>query len=414
MNKIEKVIYDLVKTNPKLKNSIRDIYQGILSIVPKDKKVSDFNILEREGFFYGFHDKIPWSKDNTMLLAQKYNIGDRDIKKEDEVEIGYFQDDDYTEFKSLCTTKSWNWTQGSMLQWIGEEDNIIFNFWNGDKNVARIIDKKGNLIKELGYPIGAVDKTGKYALSYSFERLNVGMYGYGYANENDSEKDNPITRNSGLNLVDIEANTSNMLFSIDEIASLNPDDSMLGAYHFFTHCLFSPDGTRFLFLHRWYKKGKRLYSRMISSDLKGKSIHVFPTDGMVSHISWMNNDKVIAYCNTKPYGDGYFIFKDLSPDFWQVGQDKYTSDGHPQYCPINNLIVTDTYPDRFSVRELSIYDYKENEKTIIAKLWSPNSRKNHIRCDLHPRWDRYGSMICFDSAHTGKRALCTVKLLNGK
>lgn len=414
MNKIEKAIYDILKTNPKFKNTVRDIYQGVLSVVPKDKKVSEFNILEREGFFYGFHDKIPWSKDNSMLLAHRFNIPDRDIKEKDKVEIGYFQGDDYTDFKCLCTTKSWNWAQGSMLQWVGKEDDIIFNYWNGNKNVARIIDKEGGLIKDLHYPIGAINQAGKYALSYSFERLNIGMYGYGYANENDREKDNPIPSESGLNVIDIESNNSNMLFSIEQIAKLKPESSMLDAYHFFTHCLFSPNGTRFLFLHRWYKKGKRLFSRMISSDLKGEDIHIFPTSGMVSHVSWIKNDEVLAYCNTSPFGDGYFIFKDLSTYFGQIGKDKYSSDGHPQYCNINKLIVTDTYPDRFSIRELSIYDYQKNKKTIVAKLWSPNNLKNHIRCDLHPRWDRYGSMICFDSAHTGKRALCTVKLSDSK
>lgn len=414
MNKIEKAVYDLVKTNPKLKDTIRNIYQGILSVVPRDKRVSEYHILEREGYFYGFHDKIPWSNDNSKLLAHKYNIGDRDIKGNDEVEIGYFQGDNYLDFKSLAVTKAWNWTQGSMLQWLGKKDYIIFNYWNGTKNTARIIDKNGNIIKDLDYPIGAVDSSGKYALTYSFDRLNIGMYGYGYANESDSERDKKDLKpkQSGLKLIDIESNTSKMLFSVCDIAKIEPDESMTDAYHFFTHCLFSPYGNRFLFLHRWYIKGKRTFSRMITSDLEGENIHILPTNGMVSHLSWMKNDEVLAYCNTKPYGDGYFIFNDLTADFRQIGKELYSSDGHPQYSHANNLIVTDTYPDRHSIRELSVYDYEKNEKKVMAKLWSPNSSKNHIRCDLHPRWDRTGTMICFDSAHTGKRALCTLKLLD--
>jgi hypothetical protein len=30
--------------------------------------------------------------------------------------------------------------------------------------------------------------------------------------------------------------------------------------------------------------------------------------------------------------------------------------------------------------------------------------------DLHPRFDRTGNVICFDSGHLGVRSLCTVRV----
>ncbi|SVE55722.1 uncharacterized protein METZ01_LOCUS508576, partial [marine metagenome] len=42
--------------------------------------------------------------------------------------------------------------------------------------------------------------------------------------------------------------------------------------------------------------------------------------------------------------------------------------------------------------------------------YSPPALTAEVRCDLHPRWSPTGSMICFDSAHEGKRAVCVLHL----
>lgn len=185
---------------------------------------------------------------------------------------------------------------------------------------------------------------------------------------------------------------------------------MRDAYHFFTHCLFAPEGDRFLFLHRWFKEGKRLFSRMITCNLEGNDIHILPTGDMVSHITWIDRRRILAYCNTNKFGDGYHIFEDLSNDYVRIGEKHYSSDGHPQFSRANRKIVTDTYPNRFRIQELSIYNIQTDEKELIAKLKSPNRFKDTIRCDLHPRWNWQGDQLCFDSTHTGVRALCTINL----
>lgn len=412
MNRIERFIYDLVKNNSFLKNLIRDSYQTVLSIIPQRKVKSKYRIIERPGYFFGFHDKNPWSYDNKMLLAHKFNIPNRDINKNDSIEVGYFHGEDYKEFKSLANTTSWNWQQGSMLQWLNEENEIIYNDWDGNNNVAMIINTDGELINKINRPIGSISSNGKFATSYSFERLNIGMFGYGYPNENDINKQELVPKSSGMELVDLETGDSKTLFSVHDIATYHQDELMNNAYHFFTHSLFAPGGKRFLFLHRWYREGRQLCSRMISCDVDGGNMHIFPTDNMVSHITWISENEVFAYCNTNKYGDGYHIFKDMSGQYRKVGSIHYTSDGHPQYNFEKNLIVTDTYPNRFRIQEISIYDIENDKKEVIARLWSPKQFKDSVRCDLHPRWDRLGEAICFDSAHLGTRALCTLKLLS--
>lgn len=411
MNTFEKTIYNLVKNNTFLKTIIRNTYQYLLSFIPKKKKISEYKIIEREGYFFGFHDKIPWSHDDKLLLAHKFTIPNRNITNKDEIEIGYFYGEDYQEFKSLAKTKSWNWQQGSMLQWIGKEDNIIFNYWNGSKNISRIINKEGELIKELPVSIAAVNDTGEYALSYSFDRLNIGHYGYGYANVEDEVSKCYIPSNSGLSIVDVNTGEIKLLFSIRDIANIEGVKSKKEAYHFFSHCLFAPDGKNFVFLHRWLNKGRRINSRMIFTDFNGDNLKILPTSGMVSHFTWINNSKLFVFCSTYDKGDGYYLFDITDLSYEKIDSNIYPRDGHPQFSTYNSLIVTDTYPDKFRMQEISTYNIQRAEKKIIAKLWSPLNFKDANRCDLHPRWNRTGTLICFDSAHTKTRSLCTIKLM---
>lgn len=53
---------------------------------------------------------------------------------------------------------------------------------------------------------------------------------------------------------------------------------------------------------------------------------------------------------------------------------------------------------------------KKNTVDVLAKLKRSGSFVGGIKCDLHPRWDRKGKYVSFDSAHTGTRSLCTIAI----
>lgn len=409
MNKIERYIYDKLKENPKLKNSIVNVYQRICSVVPFKKVDSEYEMEVREGYFYGFHDKCPWSPDNKMLLAHKFNIPLRMPKPKDAVEVGYFTGSNYMNFKVIGTAKSWNWQMGAMLQWVGISNNIIFNDFNGNHHIARIVTPDGKLVATLPLPIVAISSNGAKALSYSFERLRKYASAYAYANGIDPEEAMAVSKNSGLDIIDIRSLEITKLFSIAEIASYHPEQSMDGAYHYFTHCLFSPSGKRFVFFHRWVSNN-RIRTRMLSSDLKGKDLFIFPTSGMVSHIAWQDDENILAYARTEEFDDKYYLFRDRKKQFSIIGENHFKSDGHPQFSTDKKWILTDTYPDRFRTQYLILYNVKDKRIYNIAKLRSPFKYRYNLRCDLHPRWNRNSSMVCFDSAHAGIRSLYTIEL----
>lgn len=415
MNRLERMVYDAVKKNPNLKFRVRNVYQRLLDVVPITEFEAAYPIIGRDNSFFGFHDKCPWSSDNAKLLGNRFDTPLRMPRSDDRLTVGYFNDEGHQVFKTISETRAWNWQQGCMLQWVGATDNFVFNDFDGNSHVARIYDSCGNLKTTLPVAIGAVSPDGRWALSYSFERCNVYSPGYGYTNGTDPEigVKKPLTH--GLQLVNISSGQAQCLFSVKEIAALQPDSSMEGAFHYLTHCQFAPSGQRFVFFHRWIKDFNYLRTRMISCDLSGKDLFVFPTDGMVSHVAWKDDRRVLAYARVRQKGDRYVLFEDGNEDFLLVGEKHFNSDGHPSFSPDRRWILTDTYPDRFRICRLVLYDTQTDRRYNLAKLKSPRAFasprfETNWHCDLHPRWNRTGDVVCFDSAHTGRRTLCTMRV----
>jgi hypothetical protein len=412
MNKLESFIYQVVKNNPKIKNLIRDLYQGLFSLIPGPREKSISPVTVREGYFFGFHDKKPWSADNLFLLAHDYGeLPNKEPKIGEQINVGFFKGEDASVFQKVSSTYCFNWQQGSMLQWLGKTNWFIFNDADGMDNVARIFDTEGKAGGILPKAIAAVDPNGNKALSYNFTRLQRYFSGYGYVHGSDPEIEEEVPSSHGISIIDIQTNLITELFSVRDIASFRPEKSMIGSKHFLTHCLFSPSGKRFLFLHRWIRNENFTYTRMFSCDINGRYLHLFPTHDMVSHIAWQDESHVLAYCRSVENKDAYILFRDMSEEYQLIGTNDFNSDGHPQF-PDNNSgwFITDTYPDRLRRSYLILFNIPEEKRFDLGYFRQPLRFVEAVRCDLHPRWNHDGTMICFDSAHSGKRSLCTMNI----
>lgn len=422
MNKLEKIIYDNIKYNPKIKNAIRNIYQTFFDILPRLSNTSLFPVKARKGFFFGFHDHSPFSSDNEKLLANKPNIPLRMPHVGEELEIGYFHGEDFADFVPVATTKAWQWHMGCKLQWRGKSSSeVIFNDYVDDINVSRVIDILNAEEFILPAPIASVSPDGKWGVGYSFERVQKYMPGYGYpqVNSSDSEINERSPRNNGIHIIDIDKKKTKLILSLNQLAQIKPTPSMDGAFHFVTHAVFSPSSQRFIFLHRWTRMENlaKRWSRLISSDIEGNNIFIFPGTEMVSHIGWRGEGQVIAYCGDPGLeGDRYVLFDDLDFSSYEVFDEaKFNSDGHPSFDSSGRWMITDTYPNRRRMQNLILYDYKNKERIDLASLYmpkkfqSPNIYK-HWACDLHPRWDNKGRYISFDAIIEGERSLCTMDI----
>ena len=98
MNQIEKKIYDIVKRNPRLKLAMRNIYQSIFDLIPDKENYFAYPQTIREGYFFGFHDRSPFSADEQYLLAHKVLIPLHMPQKGEGVGIGFWKDnEEYTQ-----------------------------------------------------------------------------------------------------------------------------------------------------------------------------------------------------------------------------------------------------------------------------------------------------------------------------
>ena len=71
-------------------------------------------------------------------------------------------------------------------------------------------------------------------------------------------------------------------------------------------------------------------------------------------------------------------------------------------------MLSDTGPDRDSLRDVYLWDMVEARKVLLGRFLSPLPFRGEIRCDPHPRWSRDGRQVCFDSVHEGTRQVYVV------
>ena len=416
MNKIELTIYNIVRHNPGLKRKLRDLYQCIFDILPREKNFFINEPIVKEGFFWGFHDQTPFSKDNEILLANKLLIPLRMPNKQDCLEIGFFSGKDYSIWNKIATTRAWNYHKGCRLQWAGE-NKVIFNSYDQDERLGSTIyileNKSPKFYKGLPFPIDSVAYQGLLATSFSYYRLEKMMPGYGYSNLGYDETEIDTSK-TGLFLNDLSTGYSQLMFSIEELKAFEHSDDMDDAYHFVTHSLFSKDDKYIAFLHRWYTSHFQK-TRLLVANIETRELYSSPTSGMVSHYIWTDNNDIIAFCSIDSIFSHVLFHSPLMKNPTRVGYPAINSDGHQ--TPINkNLFITDTYPDKMRMANMYLVDStKENSTKLIARVNSPKRFQSpdnfhHWACDLHPRASNDGKLISFDSVHTGERSLCVMKL----
>lgn len=418
MNKLEKLIYDAVKGSPALKFALRNLYQTAFDMLPTPGNQFHGKYSLAPDSFFGFHDKCPFSEDNSKILACRTSIPLRMPREEEALEVGYYDltpEGEFGLFHKIDETLSWNYHKGCRLQWT-DRDSVIFNVRKGNALASRVCSVDGLILREYPFPIDTVSDDGRKATSFSYERLNILMPGYGYEYcEDGGNLDTQRPDGTGLFVIDLVSGERTLLYSLDGLSKLSEgEDENLTGNHYVTHTEFSPNGRYISFLHRWIGSDyRKRHSQLIVHDSSDGSVRVMPATGMVSHYIWNTNDSIIAYCSVAE-GDAHVLFNVTQNTYSRIMPDKLNADGHQSVID-DGVFVTDTYPDKRRMASILLVDMLNGRKDVIAKVYSPKAFQtkdfhNHIACDLHPRASHDGSFVSFDTAFTGKRSLCVMKL----
>ena len=359
--------------------------------------------------WFGYYDKLEFDPSGRYVLGMEVDFEHRPPRPDDTVAVGMVDLKEGDRWIELGRSKAWCWQQGCMLQWLpGSKTKVVWNDRDGDRFVCRILDVATKALSTLPEPIYAVSPDGRTAVAADFRRLHDLRPGYGYAGIPDPSVE-MAPKDSGIWKIDLETGRQDLILSIAEVARFGaPAADTAGARHWFNHLLFSPDGSRIVFLHRWRPSSEAkggFRTRMITAGLDGKGLFVLDPSGFTSHFVWRDPGHILAWTRPERRGDGFYLLTDRTRDVEPVGAGVMTENGHCQYLPGNEWILNDTYPDKERLQHVYLYHVKTGRRVPLGHFRSPKEYTGEWRCDTHPRFSPDGKAVVIDSPHAGGRQL---------
>lgn len=407
----QKINYQLNKY-PIIKRIVKRAYQLLMYIfsakLKSEGKIVRISPHDGYEYFFGYYDKSPWDASGRYMLCMKAKNTWSEVAPAEPVELLLVDTSDNNKVMKIGESHSWNVQQGCMLQWLGPnyDEEVIYNDFRNNHFCSVILNVHTKQERVIDAPVYTVSSDGEIALSLDFTRLHRLRKGYGYANKEEETKKSKLPHTPCIWKIDLQSGKILSLLNYTDLVSFEPREEMNDAEHKVNHLMLSPDGKRFMVLHRWFD-GQKKYSRLLTCNVDGTNLYNLSDDDMVSHCCWRDNEAILAFENKHSSGPGYYLMKDQTSEFTHLWKN-LSSDGHPSYSPNGEFVVTDTYPDR--ARIASIRVMKEGSIQTVARVFAPFRYDNDTRCDLHPRWSRDSKKICFDSVFEGHRGLYVVEL----
>jgi hypothetical protein len=355
--------------------------------------------------WFGYYDKWEFDPTNRYVLGMEVDFEHRSPRPDDRIKVGMVDLEDSDRWTELGESRAWNWQQGCMLQWVpGSQNEVLWNDREGDRFVCHILDVKSGKKRPLPAPVYTVSPDGKWGISPDFRRLNDTRPGYGYAGLPDPNREILAPEDAGIWRIDLGTGKQELLLSFaDALKVPHPHGDWAGAKHWFNHLLFSTDGSRFIFLHRWRgpKEGRGFATRMFTADKDGKDLYVLDPYGKTSHFIWRDPQHVLAWAWHPSRGEKFYLYRDKTDQVQVVAPDVMTVNGHCTYLPGNQWILNDTYPDRERLQHPYLYNVETGRRRPLGHFHSPPEYTGEWRCDTHPRFSRDGKKVVIDSPHGG-------------
>jgi hypothetical protein len=341
---------------------------------------------------------------------------------EDVIGIGMVDLQDNNRWIPVGESRAWGWQQGCQLQFLPRSTNeIVWNDKEGDRFVCHVYNIETQEKRTIPWPVYALAPDGKWAVTTDYRRVNDTRPGYGYAGIPDPYSGESAPGSSGIWKIDMQTGEARLIISIAQVAAMeNPyDTETKDAKHWFNHLLVNPDGTRFIFLHRWrYPDAERSAkytdvggwgTRMLTAAADGSDIRIIDPYNYTSHFIWRDANHILAWTHLPECGDGFYLFEDAAAgSIEQIGKGVMLHNGHCTYLPGHNneWILNDTYPDpKTRLQSVYLYHVPTGKRIPLADFYSPAEYKGEWRCDTHPRSSQDGNFVIVDSPNWDGRQL---------
>ena len=416
---LETMVNERLARYPAIKKVVKRAYQKGMCVVSKHTECTG-NIIRlspedcEHEYFFGYYDKSPWDATNRYVLCMRAKNTWSDVSPKEPADILLIdttrEGNDPKRIRVIGETSAWNVQQGCMLQWLGPDftNKVLYNDCREGKYCSVVLELDTGVEEVIPSPVYTVSADGSFALTLDFSRLYNLRPGYGYYNIPEKTAGECLPDAPAIWYVDLRRKAVRPLLSYRDFAEFEPRPEMQGPgiIHKVNHLMLNPSGDRFMVLHRWFV-GQRKYTRLVTCGTDGKDMYNLSDDDMVSHCFWKNDREILAFERKAKSGNGYYLMEDRSQNYRRLWPE-LSGDGHPSYSPDGSMVVTDSYPNRNRMAEVRVM--KGELVFPLAQVFAPFKYDNDTRCDLHPRWSRDGSMICFDAVYEGHRGLYAVNV----
>ena len=380
--------------------------------------------------FFGYYGIPPWNASERLYVCLEAGFHERPPEAGERATIGLVELAS-GRFEPVATTAAWNLQQGAMLHWLptAPETHLIFNDLDAEAGCFRpvILDVSTGARRVVPAPvgIGAVAPDGWSALGLDYARLHTQRPVVGYAGARDRTAGVRAPEDDGVWQIDLESGRTTLVLSHAEAAAhTTPPAYGQQQPLFFNHTLYNPAGTRFLVFLRYFDERGALDSAVFTAAPTGGDVRcIVPWGQRVSHFDWFSADTAMVTVN-HPSGMGrqYVLVRDpsagsgqaLPGEGWEtrtvMGEGVLVDEGHPSFSPDRRWFVFDKGPDAERLQTLRLYDTSANRIVALGRFYAAPHVRGDWRCDLHPRWNRAGTQVSFDSVHNGDRQVYVVDL----
>jgi len=363
--------------------------------------------------FFGYYDKSPLTQTGWLLCHASRHPSNRPPQPGQSVDIQVYDFGAQQLQQPLMsfTTQCFNWQQGARAHWL-DDDHFIFNDLDAGHGrfISRVVSVSARA--EVARHDHAVqDSHGRdYFLSLNYRRLQALRpdYGYGCLPRLDTMGLANLD-DDGIWRVEQDSGSSRLLYSLRQICMVDPTEDFAQATHKVNHAMISPDGSRFIFLHRYFIGGRKS-DRLMLAAADGTGLRVLSANGMVSHCFWIDDTSLLCFLRGPTGRDGYHRVDVQTGQIDPVFDKALGSlgDGHPHVR--GDWFVTDTYPDKRRMQHLLCGNLVTGRVNHLGRFGHSFRYGGEARCDLHPRISGDGRWVFFDSVCSGRRRLHFLEL----
>lgn len=355
--------------------------------------------------WFGYYDKLQFDPTGRYVLGMEVDFEHRSPRADDPIRIGMVDLMDGDRWIELGTSRAWNWQQGCMLQWLpGSATTVLWNDRQEDRFVCRWFDISTGKMRTIGHPIYSVSPDGTWAVTADFRRIQDVRPGYGYAGLADPVADDLAPRTSGIQRVDLRTGEAVQILSVADLVRQGTiPKNQPGVKHYFNHLLVSPDGSRFIALHRWrYPDGTRL-TRLFTARPDGTDIRIVIPNGYASHFIWRDPRHILAqsrnWLGITQWSN--FLFEDREGGtVEQVGAGMLDGSGHVSYLPGGQWILNDTYPQGPNrLQTPHLFHVATQRRIDLGHFPVPPQYTGEWRVDTHPRFSPDSRYVCIDAPY---------------